>query len=79
MTLCTHCGKPQVGAAGVQLNDQFFDLCHPDQGTDCYRLVTIYHHPIVDCLCMSPLNEEHDDRPNEDRDRRPDGPFRFDG
>lgn len=38
---CGHCTHPALGMAaanGVQ-------LCHPDDNIDCYRLVTIYHHP----------------------------------
>lgn len=43
--VCGHCHGPLrgYGAIGRVL------LCHPDDGMDCYRLVTLYGHGI-DCL-----------------------------
>lgn len=39
--LCAHCLlEPRGYATGG--DDR---LCHPDTGIDCYRLVTVYHHP----------------------------------
>ncbi len=39
---CGHCLGAVVGAAFV---DQDV-LCHTDEGMDCYRLVTVYRHPM---------------------------------
>jgi hypothetical protein len=39
---CAHCGRPVRGTAFV--NDD--PLCHPDDGMDCYRLATVYGHPL---------------------------------
>lgn len=57
---CAHCGGPMRGSAGLQWmgvagsTPLRFDLCHPpDVGMDCYRLVTVYGHQIVDCPCVS--------------------------
>jgi hypothetical protein len=36
-----------------------YDLCHPDDGLDCYRLVTVYKHPIDNCPhCIATPNDE---------------------
>lgn len=35
---CAHCARPQSGYASVGVQP----LCHPDEGMDCYRLVTVY-------------------------------------
>jgi hypothetical protein len=40
--VCAHCGGPLRGYAA--LGDT--KLCHPDDGLDCYRLVTLYRHPV---------------------------------
>lgn len=40
--LCGHCGKPQRGYAMVN----GVRLCHPTEGMDCYRLVTVYDHKM---------------------------------
>lgn len=48
---CTHCGNQQRGSAGMDLHGTYYPLCHPDAGMDCYRLVTVYQHPAVDCPC----------------------------
>lgn len=39
--LCAHCLRQMRGFAAI--NDDW--LCHPDEGMDCYGLVTIYGHP----------------------------------
>lgn len=32
-------------------------LCHPETGMDCYRLVTIFRHPVIECpLCSGLLD-----------------------
>ena len=47
--LCGHCRQPMRGYA--QLGDIW--LCHPDEGLDCYRLVTLYGHPVPCFPCAS--------------------------
>ena len=44
---CSHCLRPMRGHASV--NDDW--LCHPDDGMDCYHLVTVYKHkmPCPEC------------------------------
>ena len=42
LVVCAHCGEPQRGAASAFGKD----LCHPDDGLDCYRLVTVYGEPV---------------------------------
>lgn len=39
---CAHCGR--TGHCFAQVNK--YPLCHPNEGMDCYRLVTIYDEPI---------------------------------
>ena len=46
---CSHCLGPMRGSASVTLVDGTYRLCHPDVGLDCYRLVTLYQHPVSDC------------------------------
>lgn len=50
MKQCAHCSAPILGTS-ASLNDAA--LCHPDEGTDCYRLVTIYGHPLGHIGCAS--------------------------
>jgi hypothetical protein len=38
--ICGHCEQPMRGMASK--GDTW--LCHPDEGIDCYRLVTVYGH-----------------------------------
>lgn len=35
-------------AAAITTDNETVYLCHPDEGQDCYRLVTIYHKPLAD-------------------------------
>ncbi len=49
---CSHCGGPQQGSAGISWGIVHYDLCHPDEGMDCYHLVTVYRHPVVGCPCV---------------------------
>lgn len=44
--ICDHCGKPQRGSAGMSRGGEDYVLCHPDDGLDCYHLVTVYGEPI---------------------------------
>jgi hypothetical protein len=39
--ICGHCNESMKGYASW--GDTW--LCHPDEGLDCYRLVTVYKHP----------------------------------
>lgn len=50
---CGHCGEPMRGYAAI--NDT--PLCHPDEGLDCYRLVTVFGHPMP-CGCAAGVREE---------------------
>jgi hypothetical protein len=45
-TICGHCHKAQRGFASVTVDGDSVPLCHPDDGPDCYHLVTVYHHPM---------------------------------
>jgi hypothetical protein len=52
MKTCAHCGKQfEVGGSltiGGTLNkgSVTYPLCHPNEGGDCYRLVTVYGEPV---------------------------------
>jgi transcriptional regulator with XRE-family HTH domain len=50
--VCGHCGGSLRGYAS--LGD--VKLCHPDDGMDCYRLVTVYGHgaPCITQPCYDP-------------------------
>lgn len=43
---CAHCGRPGPMHASLLRGGRTFPLCHPDDGLDCYRLVTVYSEPI---------------------------------
>ena len=49
---CSHCGARMRGSAAIIEGAKHYNLCHPDEGMDCYRLVTIYKHPVRDCPCV---------------------------
>jgi hypothetical protein len=53
--ICGHCGGPLRGYATLGN----IKLCHPDEGMDCYRLVTLYGHgaPCVIQPCYEPKPE----------------------
>lgn len=59
MTTCAHCLGPQGGSA--QVNDS--PLCHPADGLDCYRLVTVYGHamPCTECVLARQSDDAADD------------------
>lgn len=40
--ICGHCRQPMRGYASAHGTW----LCHPDDGMDCYRLVTVYRHEM---------------------------------
>lgn len=44
--ICRHCGTKARGYADVG-----GPVCHPDAGMDCYRLVTVYGHPMPCTPC----------------------------
>jgi hypothetical protein len=51
VTRCVHCGRIMGDYEGGfgEFNQQ--PLCHPNviDRPDCYHLVTVYHHQLVDC------------------------------
>lgn len=47
---CVHCRRPADGYASSEAGR----LCHPDNGLDCYHLVTVYKHPTP-CVCRDAL------------------------
>ncbi len=49
---CSHCGGVMRGSAGLTVGGVHYPLCHPDDGMDCYRLVTVYKHPSKECPCV---------------------------
>lgn len=46
MRNCDHCGREQRGYAHLYREGKNHALCHPDEGLDCYRLVTMYGEPL---------------------------------
>lgn len=47
--VCGHCDRPCIGSSHLG----HIPLCHTDDpdGTDCYRLVTVYGHPMHCVVC----------------------------
>jgi hypothetical protein len=43
---CAHCGRPGPMHASLMRGGRNHPLCHPNDGLDCLRLVTIYGEPI---------------------------------
>lgn len=44
---CSHCGSNrEVYGSYQEGGGPLYQLCHPNEGMDCYRLVTVYHEPI---------------------------------
>lgn len=88
---CAHCGNPMQGSAGLTLANTHYYLCHPDTGMDCYRLVTVFQHPVSNCPCTGYngawTNEDvdllldawmaHEPAPRELTDRLPHPPSEF--
>lgn len=56
MTTCAHCAHDLDGSASVGDSP----LCHPGDGLDCYRLVTIYGHamPCTECVLARASDDE---------------------
>jgi len=48
LSICSHCKQPQRGAASVGEDK----LCHPDEGMDCYHLVTLFKHSMPCWSCI---------------------------
>jgi transcriptional regulator with XRE-family HTH domain len=61
VAICGHCGEPQRGYASLW----GIPLCHPNEGLDCYRLVTVYGHgaPCLTQPCYDPHPTESDQVP----------------
>lgn len=53
---CGHCGERMRGYASFRNKW----LCHPDDGLDCYRLVTVYGHPMPCFPCASTVHNEEE-------------------
>lgn len=68
---CGHCGRDDVGTffAGYSFADGEF-LCHPNiyGRPDCYRLVTVYNHPMRHWVCgyegRKEIEHEHNRQDN---------------
>lgn len=43
---CAHCGKRFEAGGSLFREGVDYPLCHPDEGLDCYRLVTVYGERI---------------------------------
>lgn len=54
--MCSHCGNPMRGTASISNPTGQYWLCHPDEGMDCYHLVTVWRHePTTQCTkCVDP-------------------------
>lgn len=51
---CAHCLKTIHGPSSGSVGDG--SVCHPDNGMDCYRLVTVYQHPMPCPTCQAVRN-----------------------
>lgn len=54
--ICAHCAQPMRGMASLTRDGEHHWLCHPDEGMDCYHLVTVWRHePTTKCArCADP-------------------------
>lgn len=43
---CAHCGKRFEVGGSLHTGGVEYPLCHPDEGLDCYHLVTVYGEEI---------------------------------
>jgi hypothetical protein len=63
---CSHCGRPCGDMAGGWGSINGEPLCHPNEENrpDCYRLVTVYHHPLShqDCEVTNGVKGARDPR-----------------
>ena len=48
--ICAHCGHRVRGSASYN----GLPLCHPDEGMDCYHLVTVWGHKMPCDPCVVP-------------------------
>lgn len=46
MKVCAHCGRRFRVGGSIFTGGVEYPLCHPDDGLDCYRLVTVYGETI---------------------------------
>jgi len=46
MKTCAHCGEQFRHGASLTTPEGHWDLCHPDEGLDCYHLVTVWREPV---------------------------------
>lgn len=46
MKTCAHCGNQFDIGGSLYLDGVDYPVCHPDEGQDCYRLVTVYGEPV---------------------------------
>jgi len=53
LTICSHCKQPLRGHGSVtSAPGEVDELCHPNEGMDCYHLVTLYKHPMPCWSCI---------------------------
>lgn len=59
MKICGHCGEQMRGSASITDASGTVWLCHPDEGRDCYHLVTVWgHDPHPGCRqCRDDLHD----------------------
>lgn len=59
--ICGHCVNPMRGHASISEATGTVWLCHPDDGEDCYRLVTVWGHDTSgDCHLCAEVRVEWD-------------------
>lgn len=46
MKVCAHCGKRFKVGGSLYTGGVDYPLCHPDEGLDCYHLVTVHGEEI---------------------------------
>lgn len=46
MKTCAHCGKQFRIGGSLYRDGSTYPLCHPNEGLDCYHLVTVYGEEI---------------------------------
>lgn len=59
--MCGHCGEQMRGHASISDANGVAWLCHPDEGQDCYHLVTVWgHDPYPGCRQCEADREERE-------------------
>lgn len=58
-THCIHCGRVCGDYDGGTASVEDMPLCHPNAvgRPDCYRMVTVYGHPLIACKQCAPTTE----------------------